>query len=310
MKKRKPIPSKIEDEVMFAADLLCCVCENRGDHIHHIDNDPSNNEIDNLVLLCFTHHNEVTQRGGLSRRLTPNLLRKYRDNLYRKVAEKRNLPKLEAAVQQNEIFSEDHLFQLMLDAVSVREIQRIERLLDPDDGEKIIEATYDFSAFLDTSGVRARRAILEALDRLSDSPRLGMTNEVAQAISRATYNALPIRSLRSPNKQEISETEVELIDYGLVIGNALAYDGALYLGDIKVVDASGELLWKILRYARINNHAELQERAHQEFDVAENGAERSGDPDTLKLLQLYRKHGMSGDWRNPRYGKHLFDRIA
>src|SRR3954471_17323844 len=80
---RKPIPQRTADAVLYQADLLCCICETRGQHIHHIDNDPSNNAFDNLVLLCFAHHDEVTTRGGLQRRLTPSLLRKYRSALYR-----------------------------------------------------------------------------------------------------------------------------------------------------------------------------------------------------------------------------------
>jgi 5-methylcytosine-specific restriction endonuclease McrA len=57
-KKRKAIPGSVADEVMFKADLSCCVCEKRDDHIHHLDQDPSNNDIDNLALLCFEHHNQ------------------------------------------------------------------------------------------------------------------------------------------------------------------------------------------------------------------------------------------------------------
>src|SRR5437588_386445 len=117
-KRRKPIPPRIADDVMFMADLLCCVCERRGHHIHHIDEDPSNNDIDNLVLLCFEHHEEVTVQGGMTRKLTPKLLRRYRSELYRKVEAKRNLPKLDDSSSGLAQLDEDHLYQLMLDAVT------------------------------------------------------------------------------------------------------------------------------------------------------------------------------------------------
>ncbi len=308
-KKRKKIPDTAADEVMFKADLLCCVCEKRGHQIHHIDNDPSNNDLDNLVLLCFEHHDEVTHQGGLSRRLSPSLLQNYRNSLYRKVEAKRNLPVLDEAASTNRQVDEDRFFQLMLDAVSVREIQKIRRNLNPDENDKTLEAIYDLSSYLESSGVRARRAVLEILDEIASRTRLGLQPDVAQTISRVTYEALPIRSLRFPSKVQISATEIELMEYGLSIGLALSYDGALYIQNIKVVDAGGELLWKILRYARINNHKNLQQRALDEFDTAEDGAKRGGDPDTVKLLQIYRKHGLSGDWRNPTYDKKLLSKI-
>src|SRR5256885_8088481 len=73
-KKRTAISAAIAEQVLFDADLSCCVCQERGNHVHHLDENPSNNELANLVLLCFLHHDEVTAKGGLSRRLTPNLL--------------------------------------------------------------------------------------------------------------------------------------------------------------------------------------------------------------------------------------------
>jgi hypothetical protein len=309
-KNRKKIPIKIADEVMFIADLLCCVCENRGDQIHHIDNDPSNNDLDNLVLLCFRHHDEVTRQGGLSRRLSPNLLRSYRTTLYRKVEAKRELPKIEESSSVSGQIDEGRLFQLMLDAVSIREIQKIIRQFDLDEDEKRLEAIYELSSYVESSGVRAPQEILEILEDIASRTRDEMTPEVARAVARVTYSALPVRNLRFPSEIAISDAEVELMIYGLEIGLHLSYDGALYIQDIKVVDAGGGLLWKILLYARINNHKELHKLALAEFDTAEDGAKRGGDKDTVKLLKLYRKHGLSGDWRNPIYGERLLNRIA
>ena len=309
-KTRKAIPKNIADEVMFKADLLCCVCEKRGHHIHHIDENPSNNKIDNLVLLCFKHHNEVSRQSGLARQLTPGLLQRYRDSLYRKVEAKRDLPRIEERRPGNLAINDDLLFQLMLDAVSIREIQRIRRQLNRFDGEEALGNVYELAAYIEGSGERARRAILEALDYAASRTRLRMPADMAQAIAHVTYDALPIRNLRSPSDVTISVTEIELMEYGLAIGVALSYDGALYLHDMKIVDAGGELLWKILRYARINKETALQKHALEGFETAEDGAKRSGDPDTVALLKLYREHGLSGDWRNPIYGEKLLERIS
>ena len=146
--KRKNIPTKKADEVMFQSDLLCCVCESRGDHVHHLNNDPGNNDLDNLVLLCFKHHSEVTSRGGLSRRLSPELLRKYRTLLYRKVETKRKLPELEQSPKVNSKMDEEHLFQLMLDAVTIREIQEISQGIDFDEDDKVLDAINNMTTSL------------------------------------------------------------------------------------------------------------------------------------------------------------------
>jgi 5-methylcytosine-specific restriction endonuclease McrA len=64
MKARPPVPAEIVDRVLFDSDLLCCVCHRRGHHIHHVDGNPGNNELSNLVLLCFEHHHEATVRAA------------------------------------------------------------------------------------------------------------------------------------------------------------------------------------------------------------------------------------------------------
>ena len=50
--KRIPIPKALATEVMFAADSTCCVCRENGKtvQIHHIDGNPSNNTLENLVV--------------------------------------------------------------------------------------------------------------------------------------------------------------------------------------------------------------------------------------------------------------------
>lgn len=40
-------------------DSICEVCGSPGEEIHHIDKNPYNNSLDNLVLLCRKHHREM-----------------------------------------------------------------------------------------------------------------------------------------------------------------------------------------------------------------------------------------------------------
>ena len=46
-KQRKRIPQEVVDQIRFDCDQKCCICLERGRlQVHHIDEDPSNNEWD------------------------------------------------------------------------------------------------------------------------------------------------------------------------------------------------------------------------------------------------------------------------
>jgi len=55
-KKRVVIPTKIRDSVLVEFNHRCAICGKDKPHIHHIDEDPSNNAPMNLLPLCPNHH--------------------------------------------------------------------------------------------------------------------------------------------------------------------------------------------------------------------------------------------------------------
>lgn len=57
--------------------------------IHHIDEDPSNNDIQNLAALCLEDHNDTLLKGGFGRKLSPELVIRYRDAWLADVARRR-----------------------------------------------------------------------------------------------------------------------------------------------------------------------------------------------------------------------------
>jgi hypothetical protein len=88
---RVQIPDELAAEILFCHDHTCCVCQERGRHvqIHHIDEDNSNNDRDNLTVLCTECHNDTQIRGGFGRRLNAVEVRVYRDNWIKRVEERR-----------------------------------------------------------------------------------------------------------------------------------------------------------------------------------------------------------------------------
>lgn len=68
-KKRKPIPAKTVHLLQKEINSKCPFCSNEDvDHFetHHIDENPENNEIKNLLRLCPTCHSKIT-KGDITR---------------------------------------------------------------------------------------------------------------------------------------------------------------------------------------------------------------------------------------------------
>ncbi len=87
-KKRITIPEKIAAEILFLSDRTCCVCNVRGKQvqIHHIDENPANNKLQNLSVLCFDCHDQTMIKGGFGRKLESSQIYKYRKDWHDRVS--------------------------------------------------------------------------------------------------------------------------------------------------------------------------------------------------------------------------------
>lgn len=88
---RIPIPDEIAALVLFQHDRTCCICNEPGKahQIHHIDDNPANNDPDNLSVLCLQHHNDTQVQGGFGRKLRPVDVKISRDDWISRVAARR-----------------------------------------------------------------------------------------------------------------------------------------------------------------------------------------------------------------------------
>lgn len=94
MSIRKKIPPNIEEEVLTTSRRRCAICycidgdarEKRG-QIAHLDKNPNNNKIDNLIYLCFTHHDQYDSKTSVSKNYTIHEVKKYRRKLYSKIGD-------------------------------------------------------------------------------------------------------------------------------------------------------------------------------------------------------------------------------
>lgn len=91
-KIRIPIPNDTAADILFLSDRTCCVCNTRGKQvqIHHLDENPANNNIYNLSVLCFDCHNQTMIKGGFGRKLEVYQIIKYRKDWLDRVKSRRD----------------------------------------------------------------------------------------------------------------------------------------------------------------------------------------------------------------------------
>ncbi|BCX88124.1 hypothetical protein MIN45_P0491 [Methylomarinovum tepidoasis] len=77
---RKSVPPSLKTTILYKSAFTCCVCREKGEpvEIHHIDQNPSNNAENNLVVLCKNCHDEAHTKHSLSQNLTPERLKKFK----------------------------------------------------------------------------------------------------------------------------------------------------------------------------------------------------------------------------------------
>ncbi len=85
MKTRISIPKQIVADIVVKSFNYCNLCYKHTDdwQIHHIDEDPSNNDPDNLVFLCLNCHSKIHTKRSMSGNYTKEIIKTYRDQLYK-----------------------------------------------------------------------------------------------------------------------------------------------------------------------------------------------------------------------------------
>jgi len=94
MAKRSKLPKAAETAVLTRSARRCCICfALHGDdavkagQIAHLDDDRSNNDLDNLAWLCVDHHGQWHTRGNVTKGFKADEVKAYRGQLYRAVEE-------------------------------------------------------------------------------------------------------------------------------------------------------------------------------------------------------------------------------
>jgi len=86
---RPRIPAAIETELLTGSRRSCALCfglnndsREKSGQIAHLNGNRSDNRIENLVWLCFEHHDRFDSTTSQSKNFTIGEVRAYRDRLY------------------------------------------------------------------------------------------------------------------------------------------------------------------------------------------------------------------------------------
>lgn len=310
MVSRNTIPVETEQEILYRADLQCCVCNRRGAHIHHIDGNPANNDFDNLVLLCFQHHDEVEKKGGIRRKLSPDLLKRYRDEWYDRVRIRRERQTAVLGGEASGSDQSDVFYQLSLDASIALEAERLARDLADARGRDWDEqprALHDLESLCFRAGIRGRNAILEVLQRHATYARAGMPGTHARILAYIAYEAV---SLPHPDDACDEPTELQLhgLEVAAIIGRSLAWDGAKKLKDLEVLEAGGDLLRRILWGTRRLGWEHAEDNLTEVFEELINDHYIRHTP-AAKVLNYQRASACQEHLTQPDYPAPLVEKI-
>jgi hypothetical protein len=294
---RRRVTAKIADDVMCSFDRACCICRCRKRflQIHHIDGHDTNNDPDNLAVLCLDHHAEATMSPGQARSLSPGQVRRFRDEWLRIVArqrESRDAPPLHTPAEHEDIMA----------AQACLEVRKLGWMLPGSKWRGTLSLLEKLSFYTNCfRSYAVDEEVMHALDGLLDWAPDGMPSSVASLIAELVPPS-DFVGQRAPSQHRVPKRKVKLLSRAVDIGRSIIYDAVKYHRDIKVVARGARIIARSLRYAELNHLRELKREALEVFKELEAVASQSGFEDAHCWLVFQRKDALcTGDSPLPEF---------
>lgn len=279
---RKKIPDEIQAEVIFKSNRECVVCDNhkRGDHIHHIDGNNSNNKFENLAFLCFDCHNEASLTGSLRKKLTPKTIIKYRDFKYQVVATERENSLRIFNSPVNGLTTED-LLTTSKNALIIIEIEKLKEEYFSVEWAERSDILLKLHKFSDHTNFRVAVDVFNFLSLAADQTRGGMTTDVASTILSSILNFFPY----SDNAADKDKT-IELANECANIAFSLLYDTTIYLKNYEIAMYGLTILKYIYKKGKYQKLQSLIDKVNETYLEIEQTLQRPERNDLGEALQL------------------------
>jgi hypothetical protein len=202
-KPRPPIPTRTQHEILFRNQNVCCVCQEAGVQIHHLDGNPSNNSLSNLCILCIRHHAEASSKSSMVKGLSPELLKKYKTEWEGRVIRKRQLAANRRLKQSSKVQTDLIQFEIKRTAYGLHESKS--------EGE--LNESIDYLYMWSTVDGRKK----DIIDTLSDIHWM-LNQRVIKALARRLHEFFwhffdPERIPMSRQDERVMLTAVETLQY-------------------------------------------------------------------------------------------------
>lgn len=279
---RKRIPDEIQADVIFKSNRECVVCKNhkRGDQIHHIDGDKSNNKFENLAFLCFDCHNEASLTGSLRKKLSAKAIIKFRDHKYQVIAKEReNSLKLFNSPVSG-LTTED-ILATTKSAIIIIELEKIKEEYFSANWDKRSSIIGKLQKFSDHTNFRVAFDVFSFLAMAADQTRSGMTTDVAISVFSILLDYFPY-SDEKVGKEKI----VELSNQCTNIAFSLVYDSFIYLKNFDIAMYGLTILKYIYKKGKQNKLRQLIDKVNETYVEIERNLQRPARKDLGEALQL------------------------
>jgi hypothetical protein len=301
--KRRKIPKSVEAEVMYQSDRKCCVCQDQGVHIHHLDN-KNNNEINNLALLCFKCHDEATKTGSLSRKLSKETIIIYRKQHYQVIKNKRQKA-LGIFNHKIKSLSEEDLLTASKNAIIIIELEKIKEEYFKSEWNKKAEVLGQIFKYHSHSNHRLAYEIFGFLRLAANQTRSGMTDDVANSIFSAVIDFCP-----SFYEDEHPKQTEKIGEMCIKIGELITYDSLIKLGDLKVAMSGLTIIKYIYQSAKMNDKENLADLVKKTYDNIERHLDRPERNDlnnAKELVKIFKDDLEYSDISWPPLPQHLME---
>jgi len=280
---RKKISDEIQAEVIFKSNRECVVCNKRGDHIHHIDGDNSNNKFENLVFLCVYCHNEASVTNNIIKKLSPKTIIKYRDYKYKVVATERENSLKVFNTPIKGLTMED-ILTTTKNAVIIIEIEKIKDEYFSSDWENRSDVIAKLNKYSEHSNFRIAVDIFNFLTVVADQTRGGMTTNVAISIFGSILDFFPFSDEES-DKEKIIELSTQCAN----IAFSLIYDATIYLKNYDIAMYGLTILKFIHQKGKRQSIKQLNKKVSEIYQEIEQTLQRPERNDLKEALQLVRE---------------------
>lgn len=281
---------------MFDSHMQCCVCQKRGDHIHHLDGDTRNTVQSNLAVLCHDHHVEAGQTTKLRRKLTPSLIRKYRTLHYQRIAAARKRS-VEINDKGTAKLTHASLVEASITAAALIETERADAnygSVNTAKRSEIISGLWVYSRY---NNPQIAYALMEFVTSSAHYTRGNITLSDCSSLISIAMEFFP-HGMKGRTTSRFND----IAKLYFITGTHMAYDGAIHRKSLRIV-LHGLTLLKYMHGigVRYGSKAIIKE-VQENFDWLEDSMRRPERNDLglfLDLFQFYRTQLDDGDLSYP-----------